>query len=344
MDSGRLQNQSLKEPAQADSELWATYLDQSQGQPARPVEDKMLAHTYWHGAYTAKPALAIKSFLATQNMQHAQVILWLDARTPEISPELEKLQNLGVQVRPFVFTVAMAGTPLEAQFTGLGEKSAGHEDWPEDRTASDLVRYAVLYKHGGLWFDSDVMFLRDLSPLFPFEFAYPWSKRHENGGGPQNHTLNAAMMRLFKGSDANKDMISRVAREHIPFGLWGLSSLRDNTKHPDLRVVAVEIFDPLWKDTSYFSETELTIFIRNMREKDPETNRFDWFFLNETATVSAGFHLLTKSNSHAYHWHNRWDLDAQLGSAFNIYEEYFNCALYQECRKASSPPLVKAIM
>ena len=107
-----------------------------------------------------------------------------------------------------------------------------------------------------------------MSALLPYEFAYPWSKRLPNGA-PENHTLNAAILRLFKGSAANLDMITRVANEHIPFGLWGLSALRDDTKHEDLQIVDVRKFDTLWKYSDYFSPEERKVLLKD--ETTPET-------------------------------------------------------------------------
>jgi hypothetical protein len=301
----------------------ASYLEHESVR-ANPLEAEILAHTYWHGSFGRKPALAVKSFLATQNMTHKRVIVWLDARTPNISKDLRQLQSHGVEVRLFNYSHEAVGTPL----TDLqGGPYAGHEDWPVDRTESDLVRYVVLLKHGGIWFDTDVLFLRDLSAILPYEFAYPWSKRPPFGR-PENHTLNAAVMRLFKNSDANLDMARRVANEKIPFGLWGLSALRDNTRHPDLSVIDVNFFDPLWKHTSYFPEDQNLLF---RDEESAESTRFDWFFNSNANRRAAGLAMLERSEAFTYHWHNRWDYDVQPGSAFSLYESFFECVLSERC-------------
>ncbi len=49
----------------------------------------------------------------------------------------------------------------------------------------------LLLEYGGLWVDADTVFLRDLSPFWPYEWAERWSL----------HTAhNTAMLRLFAGS------------------------------------------------------------------------------------------------------------------------------------------------
>jgi len=314
---------SLSHPNRSFASYLVSYVEQN-ARP-HPLERETFAHTYWHGSFGRKPALAVKSFLATQDMKQLRVIVWLDARTPNITNELRALQLHGVEVRLFDYSQEAAGTPLAGMRTDVAY--AGHEDWPVDRTAADLVRYVVLYNHGGIWFDADVLFLRNLSPLLRYEFAYPWSK-YPPHGRPENHTLNGAVMRFFKGSDALLDLARRVASERIPFGLWGLSALRDNSRHPDLSVVDVEFLDPMWKHESYFPEGT-SLLLRD--EPYPESTRFDWFFDASANRRRAGLVVLESSQAFTYHWHNHWDHAVHPGSAFSLYENLFDCALAEWC-------------
>jgi hypothetical protein len=259
-------------------------------------------------------------------------VIWLDSATPNSTNDLEFLKSHGAEVRLFDFKKEVKGTPFEGKFNKIQVKWSGHETWPAERTAADLARYLILFKHGGLWFDSDVMFLRDMSSLLPYEFAYPWSKRGVQGL-PENHTLNAAMIRLFQNSPANQDMISRVVKENLPFGLWGLSSLRDNTRHPDLNVVDTEVFDALWKDNNFFNSAQQAQLINSERSR--ETKRFKWFFSSDTNLLEAGLSVLSSSNSFVYHWHNNWDAYMKPGAAASLYETFFDCVLIGSCAKAA---------
>jgi hypothetical protein len=314
----------LDEPVET---FWASYTKQT-GVPM-DIEDTVYAHTYWHGPYTQKPALSVKSFLATQNMRKVQLVLWLDAETYENNEDIEFVQSHGVEVRLFNFSEEVKGTPLEGVFDTMETTFAGHEDWPVERTAADLVRYIVLSKHGGgLWFDSDVLFLRDIYLLLPYEFVYPWSK-HGSFGLPEDHTLNGALLRLFANSSANEHMISRVAIEKLPFGLWGLSSLRDNTRHSNLNIVDVEKFDALWKDEKHFSASQRAQLLST--EKTPETSRFHWFFSSDVNEREAGFSVLSSANAFTYHWHNNYDRYVEPGSAFSLYETFVDCLLTGGC-------------
>merc|ERR1712159_785829 len=98
----------------------------------------------------------------------------------------------------------------------------------------------------------------------------------------------------------NKDMIARVTKEEIPFGLWGLTALRDDTHHPDLRILDVETFDPLWIHETYMTKTERQELIYNLKETFPETNRFDWFFQSDPKRTASGIRLIKEGRSVAY--------------------------------------------
>jgi len=313
----------------ASKSYFASYLPQILPEP-RPLQGKVVAHTYWHGAYGAMPALAVKSFLATQDPSLTQVIIWLDKETPTITQELELLLQSSrgrAEVRILGYHEETKGTPLEGKWDEIQKRSQKFSNGkrPAQRTISDLVRYVVLHKHGGLWFDSDVLFLRDMSSLLSYEWAYPWSKRGP-GGLPENHTLNAALLRLFPGSAANNDMISRIAKEGIPFGLWGLTPLRDNKKHKDLLIVDAEMFDPLWKSDEFFNPEDSKALLGTDHDKG-ERHRWGWFFSDNEQLRSAGLRSISRSRSLGYHWHNHWDTSPRLGSAFRLYEDFFDCVL-----------------
>mmetsp|Transcript_25612 Transcript_25612/g.42304 ORF Transcript_25612/g.42304 Transcript_25612/m.42304 type:complete len:170 (-) Transcript_25612:393-902(-) len=126
-------------------------------------------------------------------------------------------------------------------------------------------------------------------------------------------------------------MAKRVAVERIPFGLWGLSSMRDVTRHPNIRVIDVTLFDPLWKHEHYFSEPVVRELIHGaeLNETKPETSRFDWFLSNKPALRQAGMQVLVESGSFGYHWHNRWTTNAKLGSAYRLFEDFFDCILQE---------------
>lgn len=70
------------------------------------------------GRFSRKPALAVKSFLATQNPAACEVWLWLDGDTgvedPARNPHLQPLLPC-LTLRRFEAEVEMRGTPYEVE-------------------------------------------------------------------------------------------------------------------------------------------------------------------------------------------------------------------------------------
>lgn len=69
--------------------------------------------------------------------------------------------HTNVHVVLFDYELAFHTTPLEGYYAS-GEYA--HSDWPL-LTLSDALRYALLYRFGGVYLDTDVFVLRSLHPL-----------------------------------------------------------------------------------------------------------------------------------------------------------------------------------
>jgi hypothetical protein len=81
--------------------------------PSTPIER---CHLYWCSDFALKQAFAIKSFLATQDLQRTQLWLWLDAREGyegfRDNPLLRPLLPF-INVKRFDADAEAEGTPLE---------------------------------------------------------------------------------------------------------------------------------------------------------------------------------------------------------------------------------------
>ena len=113
--------------------------------------------------------------------------------------------------------------------------------------SSDLVRFLLCHRYGGLYLDADTLLLRDLSPLLSpssSAFAYRWSRLPR---------YNTAVLRLHKGSALGRWLVrtawrnggsfhpARVTRYVEDAGMDGL-----------LRMLPVPLFDPAWLDVEGF--------------------------------------------------------------------------------------------
>jgi hypothetical protein len=114
----------------------------------------------------------------------------------------------------------------------------------EVRAKTDLLRFKFLKEYGGIYVDSDVMFLADLSSFCGTSFAYRWSSRDN---------FNTAVMGLPKGSPFAEELLAinggNSSRYHpylVPSELAGVTLIR----LPSL------LFDPSWLLSEGFDQIE----------------------------------------------------------------------------------------
>ena len=194
----------------------------------------VLYHTFW-AAPPARPqtAWAIAAFLATQDPARVLWVWSFDApalaRDPLLAPFSGCSRVLFKQWD--AAREAGAGSPL------AGAAFAGARD-PSHYLASDLLRVVALARHGGVYFDADVLLLRDFGPLLGEEFAYQW--------GSHCTWSNNAVVRLHPNSSLAQRLVAAIAAapkaapNSVAWGrdAWGQAA-------PFLRLPAC-FFNPTW--------------------------------------------------------------------------------------------------
>ena len=154
-------------------------------------DSKVYYHTFWHfeifnisseaDKYRLRMInLNILSYLATQNLCCTKFIIW---KLDKFSVDLEALI-----VRMFRFYIDQGlieiKTFLVEEFCAHGFFKKGVCDQKGSyRTlnerylvsVSDLIRFAVLDKYGGIYTDGDTIYLRDMRMLWYMNFSYRWS-------------------------------------------------------------------------------------------------------------------------------------------------------------------------
>jgi hypothetical protein len=116
---------------------------------------------------TSKELMALKSYLATQNLEKTKLIVWSDY---DISNQenIQPYKDL-VDLRVYRAEDLAKGTPLE--------NSAIHFSLHIDQNHwmhSGIMRFLALYKFGGIYYDMDIILLRDFKPILNQDFAYQW--------------------------------------------------------------------------------------------------------------------------------------------------------------------------
>ena len=112
--------------------------------------------------------IAIKAYLMTQNLLKTQFWLWTDdvsrILTDDTKPFFEMFSDV-VIIKTFVWDDEILESPL-ADSPYFSNHSQIMSDFADNLAGySDLVRHILLYQHGGLWIDTDVVLLRDVYPV-----------------------------------------------------------------------------------------------------------------------------------------------------------------------------------
>jgi glycosyl transferase-like sugar-binding protein len=272
-----------------------------------PAGARERCHLYWQGGFSAKQAFAVKSFLATQDLERSELWLWLDGADGhaghEENPFLRPLLP-HIQVRRFDPEAEARGTPVEG-------RSELYDDMSSTRR-SNLFRFVVLFKHGGIYADIDTMFLRDVHdlPSEADECCSRWSAHVEYA--------NSAFLRLRQGSETARALLAR-SRE---IGSCRPRHLLRFDEGPgfDLLVLPCALFDPLWPHNDRKDRYRAAPFDRF----EDFFRRFGWRFRRQAGIRS---HRDFFPGAFAYHWHNFWDAPEQPDSYFGLFDREFDAIL-----------------
>ncbi|KAH9833241.1 glycosyltransferase family 32 protein [Rhodofomes roseus] len=146
-------------------------------QGPRPVdalasEPRTYYHTYWRtdlAAFGPRQEWMLKSFFATQDTDHATLVLWSngDLSGNAILAQWRQRFPEAFELRVVDYDELAHGTSLEGSDLLRVKDTRAWID-------GDLVRLLVLWAFGGVWVDMDSLLTRDLAPLLEHEFVTQW--------------------------------------------------------------------------------------------------------------------------------------------------------------------------
>jgi hypothetical protein len=160
----------------------------------------------------------------------------------------------------------------------------------------------VLYKYGGLYFDLDVMFLKNLGALLNTEFCYAWEAQKY---------ANSAVLNIKCKSDVSTYMLLKSIQKGsaLPWEIFQYADLQLK----NLYVLPSAFFDPVWQGL--------------VEEEHPFTD-FSKFFIPFNDDFPNKFNISSYKEffpgCYAYHWHNQWDVTEYDNSFFGIFNKEFN--------------------
>ncbi|CAG8645016.1 17235_t:CDS:2, partial [Cetraspora pellucida] len=272
-----------------------------------PDSVPMLFHVYWRGKINDKIALMIKSFLYTQPLDCSLLNVWLDqnqeidfSQNPHIQPLLKFSPN-NFRLRKWNLTEQLS---YDSIYDGWEEKIN-----PKIPTVgySDLVRFVLLYRYGGMYVDADVLFLRDMRPVYHLdqEFAYRWSFWLN---------YNTAILRLNAKSETVRTVVENAMQHNMNFHPFQIKYYlvkkrivvkQDLDKY--LYMMPTTVFDPLWLKVDLALSKQVT---------KPNINYFHDTYKSNVKEFFRG--------AFTYHWHNQWESSIPHHSWFGILQKAYD--------------------
>ena len=260
-----------------------------------------------------KELMVIESFLATQNLDKYNLIVWSDYNI-EDNPLIQPYKKY-LDMRVWNPVLEADDTILEGRYDILLAKDHKHY------LQSDLLRIIVLHKYGGVWADMDIIFLRDFVPLLGQEYMYMWGSETDFA----RMGACATVLSLNKGSEFSLELMKQVSTTPpIPATCcWGkdmFAPLYGRYKYP---VLPSAFFNTEWciniKYPGYGDELQKSWFENAPRPK------------NDTREGASDNYLFKEAFT--WHWHNDTNKkieDIEKGSKFSLLRENTHCLLKEK--------------
>lgn len=258
----------------------------------QPKDYKTNFHTYSE-IKSEKELMVVKSFLATQNLEKSNFILWSDY---DISNNelLEPFKEY-IEFKVFDPKIESMGTCLSNKEQHLNSNDNLY--WLK----SDLFRILITHKYGGVFTDMDFIYLNDFSPLLDYEFTYQWGSELSFDGFGTCGTV----MKLDKESELSKLMLDELCESsiHPNTTVWGKDLFAKVYRKHKFVVFPSTFFNTEWMINKKYpgkgDATERGWFTPNEYSNDLFINTFGWHWHNSShknKVVNEGskFDLLSK--------------------------------------------------
>ncbi|KAK4045980.1 hypothetical protein OIV83_006465 [Microbotryomycetes sp. JL201] len=161
---------------------------------------------------------------------------------------------------------------------------------------SDMARFVLTFRFGGVYVDADTIFLRDWTELFNWRgaFAYRWSRLP---------LYNTAVLKMQRGSMTGDWLFKTAVANGNDFHPMTLSRYTKDAGMDSLIMRLPDaLFDPPWLNVENYQRD---------RPAFPSFKSFDDFFDQTTNELEPGLpgtlgfdHFFRGAFS--YHWHNFW--------------------------------------
>ncbi|KAJ7757010.1 glycosyltransferase family 32 protein [Mycena metata] len=159
---------------------------------------------------------------------------------------------------------------------------------------SDMARFVLCHRFGGVYLDADTILLRDWEELWGWKgaFAYRWSRLEK---------YNTAVLRMNRGSALGSFLFRTALRNGLDFHPMTVSRYTKDAYLEGLLLRLPDaLFDGAWLNTEFYQRD---------RPPQPYFTEFGDFFdtpeQSSAAPQALGFDGFFKG-SYSYHFHNFW--------------------------------------
>tara|TARA_Y100001973_G_scaffold102326_1_gene167149 strand:- start:4621 stop:5529 length:909 start_codon:yes stop_codon:yes gene_type:complete len=240
-----------------------------------------------------KELLCVQSYLATQNLQKTELIIWSDYNIED---------NELIQPYKDFITLKVYDPVVEAEDTLLENNPKLLLRDAKYYLQSDLARILLLHKYGGVWVDMDVVFLRDFKPILDQEYMYMWGSETDF----ERNGACATVLAMHKNSDFSHEMVRQLLITDPVYNseCWGKTMFAPLYKRYKYNVFPSSFFNIEWCINSKYKGKADHI------EKQ-------WFY----EKLDNQDHLFLDSFS--WHWHNssKKGIPIVEGSKFDLLQK-----------------------
>ncbi|KAI5898420.1 uncharacterized protein SCHCODRAFT_02663317 [Schizophyllum commune H4-8] len=287
--------------------------------PSCDSDHPRLFHVFWALPFTDKPYVLLLSFLYTQNTSReaCRPRLWVWVNAPNISNEaqLEAHIRNSPWAAPFLDprfrdVIQFKLWQTAEQLDSLDElkdrwrdvsviRSEGKVVASGDHATlegmsvilSDLVRFVVCHRFGGVYLDADSVLLRDWEELWGWKgaFAYQWSRFPR---------YNTAVTKLGRQTQLGSFILRTALRNGLDFHPITISKyMKEANLEPLYTRLPDALFDSAWLNTDGFQRD---------RPPQPYFESYSEFFDTTIGESEAlGFEGFFQG-AFSHHYHNQW--------------------------------------
>mmetsp|Transcript_64196 Transcript_64196/g.123509 ORF Transcript_64196/g.123509 Transcript_64196/m.123509 type:complete len:446 (+) Transcript_64196:65-1402(+) len=245
-----------------------------------------------------KLRLVMLSFLATQDLKRMQLHVWLDVDVTDpngiIQQELKE-----ILVKPSLSeSVVLHRFDAGKEFSRISPNAAVVLTGIFDRDGavqakSDLQRVILLYSYGGMWLDTDVILIQNLTPLMGFDWAYLG----------QEHIINNAALSVSAPQSvfATSYLMALVSQYVTP-------ELQDTSYFKHGPVILSQLHNHEWTRNSF--HVLPTCFFDGHWSGEEDSPAWPTFFSDDIDEKQLSY-IMPRNNrrtAFAYHWHGNWGI------------------------------------